>query len=108
MSATTPTSPLARPPIPMDEFFKVLSDPTRLEIASRMSAVDELACSSLERSLGVSKSTISHHIKVLYHAGLVEIRREGRFFHYRLRREALDAYVPGLSERIRHFVPAAH
>lgn len=105
MATTAAPTPLARAPIPLDEFFKVLSDPTRLAIVARMAAVEELACSSLEASLGVSKSTISHHIKSLYHAGLIEIRREGRFYHYRLKRDAVDAYVPGLSDRISHLDP---
>lgn len=104
--AASNAGPLARAPIPLDEFFKALSDPTRLEIVTRMAAVDELACSSLEESLGVSKSTISHHVKVLYHAGMIEIRRDGRFFHYRLKRDVLDSYLPGLSERITHLNPA--
>lgn len=102
MKNDTMSVPASRSPVRLDEFFKALSDPTRLEIVTRMADVDELACFSLESQLGVSKSTISHHIKVLYHAGLVEIRRDGRFFHYRLKREVLDSYVPGLSERITH------
>ena len=106
MARNVARSPLARPAVPLDEFFKVLSDPTRLAIVTRMAAVDELACFSLESSLGVSKSTISHHIKLLSHAGLIDIRREGRYFHYRLRRDAVDAYVPGLSDRISHLAPS--
>ena len=38
--------------------------------------------------------------------GLIDIRREGRYFHYRLRRDAVDAYVPGLSDRISHLAPS--
>lgn len=69
--------------------MKALSDPIRWSIVRQMSATEELACTTLECTLPISKSTISYHINALHHASLVEVRREGRFFFYRLRRDVL-------------------
>lgn len=82
------------------ELAKALADPTRMQILKLIGSADEYPCTELERRLPVSKSTISHHVKVLGRAGLVTVRREGKFFHYTLRREVLDEYVPGVLDRI--------
>jgi DNA-binding transcriptional ArsR family regulator len=84
MSRPLPTMP------DLADVFKALSDPTRWTIVEQMAAVPELACTALESMLPVSKPTISYHIKVLYYAGLVEVRKEGRYYFYRLRRETFE------------------
>lgn len=83
------------------DVFKALSDPMRWNIVCQMAAVNELACTTLETTLPITKPTISYHIKVLYHAGLVEVRKDGRYYHYRLRREVLDSLLPEISKRLR-------
>ena len=88
-----PLPPLA----PLPDVFKALSDPMRWSIVERMGGVDELACTTIEQMLPVSKPTISYHIKVLYHAGLIEVRKQGRNYFYRLRREALDEVMDELA-----------
>lgn len=75
------------------EIFRALGEPLRLEIVRRMSAVDELPCTVLEAELPISKSTISYHMKLLYNAGLIDIRKDGRYYHYRLRRDLMNHYV---------------
>ncbi|HTF11779.1 MAG TPA: metalloregulator ArsR/SmtB family transcription factor [Asanoa sp.] len=87
-----PLPPLA----PLPDVFKALSDPMRWTIIQAMGDVDELACTTIEQLLPVSKPTISYHIKVLYHAGLIEIRKQGRNYFYRLRRAALDEVMDEL------------
>lgn len=82
------------------EVFKALSDPLRLDIMKRMAQTDELACTELERALPVTKSTISYHVKILAQAGLLEVRKAGRYYHYRARRDLIDPVLPDLWDRI--------
>lgn len=85
---------------PFINVFNALADPIRLEIISRCAAADEYACTLLEEVLPVAKSTISYHIKILYHAGLLEVRKEGRFYHYRLKRDVIEEFLPGFLEKL--------
>src|SRR4029450_4377182 len=68
--------------------FKALADPTRLAIVNRLANRDT-ACVCEFNSLGLSQPTISHHLKVLREAGLIEVAyKRGRYFFYRLVRGA--------------------
>jgi DNA-binding transcriptional ArsR family regulator len=71
------------------EVFKALRDPVRWSIFAQIAAVGELPCAELEQTLPVSKSTISYHTKILQQAGLLSVRKEGRNYHYALRRDVL-------------------
>jgi len=79
----------AAPGSPTD-VFKALGDPIRWEIIRQMAEVEELACSTLEDTLPVSKPTISYHTKILTQAGLVDVRKDGRNYYYTLRRQGLQ------------------
>lgn len=81
-------------------FGKAIADPTRLDMLVLIGETGEYPCTALERQLPISKSTISYHVKVLTRAGLIKVRREGRFFHYELQREVLDYFAPGLLARL--------
>ena len=70
--------------------FKALADPTRLAIVNRLANRDA-ACVCEFNSLGLSQPTISHHLKVLREAGLVESSRRGTWAYYRLVPEAIEA-----------------
>ena len=83
---------------PSIEIFKALSDPIRWDIIAQMASVDELACVALEDTLPVSKPTISYHTKILYQAGLINVRKSGRNYFYPLRREALHQLLHDLGE----------
>ena len=83
---------------PPTEIFKALSDPIRWDIVLQMASVDELACVALEDTLPVSKPTISYHIKTLYQAGLINVRKSGRNYFYSLRREVLRELLDNLRE----------
>lgn len=80
--------------------MKALADPTRLEILRLIGSENEYPCTSLEVEVPVRKSTISYHVKSLSHAGLVSVRRQGRYYFYTLHRDVLDFYVPGLLDRL--------
>jgi DNA-binding transcriptional ArsR family regulator len=85
-------------PQPPHEIFKALSDPVRWSIIVQMASVDELACNTLEDTLTVSKPTISYHTKILYHAGLINVRKSGRNYYYSLRRDVLHKLLDDLWE----------
>lgn len=72
-----------------------LSDPVRLEIVAHLArAGEECACGSLCAS--VSKSTLSHHLKVLREAGITHTRANGTHRYLSLRDQELEARFPGL------------
>jgi DNA-binding transcriptional ArsR family regulator len=76
--------------LPPTTVFQALSDPTRWAIICEMTQVEELPHATFEGLFPISKPTISHHIKVLNHAGLIDVRKQGRHRFYTLRRETLD------------------
>jgi DNA-binding transcriptional ArsR family regulator len=92
---------------PPTEIFKALSDPVRWSIVMQMAAVDELACVTLEDTLTVAKPTISYHTKILYHAGLISVRKSGRNYYYSLRRDVLHKLLDDLWELAPAPEPAA-
>jgi ArsR family transcriptional regulator, arsenate/arsenite/antimonite-responsive transcriptional repressor len=71
--------------------FKALADPTRVAIVNQLSAADEVCVCNLVDAFDLSQPTISHHLKILREAGLVESTRRGTWAYYRLVPEALGA-----------------
>src|SRR5438045_6652132 len=71
--------------------FRALADPTRVAIVNRLAATEECCVCDLNGAFDLSQPTISHHLKVLREAGLVESSRRGTWAYYRLVPEALDA-----------------
>lgn len=65
------------------EWYGVLADPTRLRLLSLIAAKgDACAACDLVEPLGVSQPTVSHHLKVLREAGLVDSDRRGKWIYY--------------------------
>jgi ArsR family transcriptional regulator, arsenate/arsenite/antimonite-responsive transcriptional repressor len=71
--------------------FKALADPTRIAIVNQLSAADEVCVCNLTAAFELSQPTISHHLKILRDAGLVEATRRGTWAYYRLVPEAVEA-----------------
>jgi DNA-binding transcriptional ArsR family regulator len=79
----------------LQDVLEALSDPVRLEMVRRLAAAGApVACADLYES--VSKSTASHHFKVLREAGLTERTNVGGQTHQRLRLDDLEASYPGV------------
>ena len=70
--------------------FKALADPSRVRIVNMLAAADEGVCvCDLIPHLGLSQPTVSHHLRKLADAGLLQRRQEGTWAFYSLDREAL-------------------
>ena len=76
---------------------KALGDATRFELLRRIAASGEICCRDLVSSFRVSQATVSHHLKVLTDAGLVEARIEGQFHYFRLCPGTLRAHASSLA-----------
>jgi len=82
---------------------KALSDPTRFEILECVARKREVPCKGVCECFPVSQATVSHHLKELATAGIVETRRDGQFVYYRVRPGVLDEYLAELERRLRVF-----
>ncbi len=71
--------------------FRVLGEPARLLLLSAIAAQpsQEVCACELVESLGLSQPTVSHHLKVMYEAGLLAKERRGNWIYYRIVRERL-------------------
>jgi ArsR family transcriptional regulator len=87
------------PPLPkgsaeaLAERFKALSDPARVAIVNRIAGAPngELCTCHLTEPLGLSQPTVSHHLRVLKEAGLVDVARKiGTMTFYRVVPEAME------------------
>jgi ArsR family transcriptional regulator len=79
---------------------KALADPRRFEILEHIAKQSEMGCRSLCGCFPVRQATISHHLKELSGAGLVESRRDGQFVYYRTRPAVFEAYMAELRRRV--------
>jgi DNA-binding transcriptional ArsR family regulator len=97
---TTPaTDHPAREDIALGPVLHALSDPVRLQIVAALDARPD-ACPTGSIELPVTKSTCTHHFRVLREAGVVRQRSEGTSRLNTLRRADLDARFPGLLDAI--------
>ena len=79
---------------------KALADPRRFEILQHIAQQAEVGCQRLCGCFPVRQATISHHLKELASAGLVDSRRDGQFVYYRTRPDVFEAYMAELRRRM--------
>ena len=70
--------------------LKALADPVRLRLVSIIAAAGEACTCDLPEAIGRSQPTVSHHLKVLVEAGLVDREQRGKWAWFRVRPEALE------------------
>lgn len=80
--------------VPLSLIFDALSDPVRLKILKSLLEEGEISCGNCKSSL--SKSTMSHHFKILRQTGLIQRREEGRVHFLSIRETEIEKRVPGL------------
>jgi ArsR family transcriptional regulator, arsenate/arsenite/antimonite-responsive transcriptional repressor len=83
--------------VEVDARLAVFADPLRTQIVALL-AGEQLCTCHLVQETGAKQTTVSHHLKVLREAGLVDSEPSGRFTYYRLRPEVLDELTDHLSE----------
>jgi ArsR family transcriptional regulator len=80
----------------VEKISKALADETRLIIFEAISAKHQMNCGEIVSMRGVTPATVSHHLKVLQEAGLIECRREGQFVYSRSRPERIEEFTVAL------------
>jgi ArsR family transcriptional regulator len=75
---------------------RALGDEKRIAVLRMLADGERCACELLSE-LDISQPTLSHHMKLLCDTGLVAVRREGRWRHYRLLPEAIETLRQALS-----------
>jgi ArsR family transcriptional regulator, arsenate/arsenite/antimonite-responsive transcriptional repressor len=77
---------------------KALADPRRYEIVKRISQCKDnsIACETVRECFDITAPTLSHHMRELEIAGLIQPRRSGKFISYQLRRDVLNSFMSRL------------
>src|SRR5947208_15413879 len=82
-----------------DRISKALADPRRPEIVQKLVA-RRMNCSDVHAMFNVSQPTVSHHLKELATAGILDNEKQGQFCFYQVRADVLSAYVTELQRRL--------
>ena len=86
----------------LEKISKALADETRLMIFEAISAKEQMNCGEIVSMRGVTPATVSHHLKILSEAGLVECRRAGQFVYSQTVPETIEAYTRALAKIARN------
>ena len=89
-----------RDEIRIEAVLHALADPVRLRIVRELAQADEGLSCGVQLDLGISASTLTHHVRTLREAGVVTVQPRGTARISTLRRADLDALYPGLLDGI--------
>ena len=81
----------------IERVSKALADQTRLRIFEAISSCKEMNCGEIVSLRGVTPATVSHHLRILAEAGLIDSRREGQFVYNKANPKTLDEFTRELS-----------
>lgn len=79
-------------------FFKAMGEDTRVKIITMLLKEEMCICELIEK-LGLSQSAVSHHVKILKQAELVNDRREGKWTFYSINKNGFAAHLGSLQEK---------
>jgi ArsR family transcriptional regulator, arsenate/arsenite/antimonite-responsive transcriptional repressor len=83
----------------VEKISKALGDPHRLNILQHITKKGGCAqCAEIHEIIDLAQPSISHHMKILIEAGLIEAEKEGRHFKYTLNVSVLDGYLKFLQK----------
>jgi ArsR family transcriptional regulator len=82
----------------IEKISKALADKTRLKVLEAISARGQMYCGEIVSLRGITPATVSHHLKVLQDAGLIECQREGQFVYSHTRPEKIEEYTASLAK----------
>jgi ArsR family transcriptional regulator len=92
----------------IERISNALANETRLLIFEAIAGNKERNSSAIVTMRGVAAATVSHHLKILSHAGPIECRRQGQFVHNRAVPETIENYARELSRLSRPKKPSRH
>jgi ArsR family transcriptional regulator, arsenate/arsenite/antimonite-responsive transcriptional repressor len=78
----------------LEKIAKALSDSNRLTILQEMALKGGcIQCAQIAEMVNLAQPSVSHHIKTLTEAGLIEPEKEGRCYSYKINRPLIKEYV---------------
>lgn len=100
-SKSNPTHPTPMKPLSATRrtaLLKALSDPRRFQLLEQIAkASSPLSCAQARATLPIAPATLSHHIKELEAAGLIEVHHEGKYHFLSLRTDAVHSLIRTLA-----------
>lgn len=82
----------------MQAISRALADPRRTEVLRMIATCSATSCMDVRQRLRMSPATLSHHVKQLENAGLIETVRDGKLVRAHLRRKVWKSYLAYLKQ----------